>query len=55
MLMTRPRYGIPVARAEGLERADGAAFFFTRGGAFHRLWPGRSHAREVLGELLTRG
>lgn len=55
MLMTRPRYGIPVAGDEGLERADGAAFFFTRGGAFHRLWPGRSHAREVLGELLTRG
>lgn len=38
-----------------LERSDGAVFFFTRGGAFHRLWPGRGHAREVIEELLTRG
>lgn len=44
-----------VADAGKLERSDGAAFFFTRGGAFHRLWPGRGHAREVLEELLTRG
>ena len=38
-----------------LERSDGAAFFFTRGGVFHRLWAGRGHACEVLEELRTRG
>lgn len=44
-----------VAGQGKLDRAHGAAFFFTRGGGFHRLWPGRGHARQVVGELLTRG
>jgi hypothetical protein len=38
-----------------LDRAEGAAFLFTRGGAFHRVWPGRGHAAEVVRELLSRG
>lgn len=41
-------------RAPKLDRSEGAAFFFTRGGAFHRVWPGQGHAREVMDELLTR-
>lgn len=44
-----------IARGEKLERADGAAFLFTRGGAFHRLWRAPGHAREVLEELRSRG
>jgi peroxiredoxin len=43
-----------LAGQAGLERVDGAAFLFTRGGAFHRLWPGSGHAREVVRELLSR-
>ena len=38
-----------------LDRPEGAAFLFTRGGAFHRVWPGRGHAPEVVRELLSRG
>ncbi|HEU4697467.1 MAG TPA: hypothetical protein VFR92_10955 [Sphingomicrobium sp.] len=38
-----------------LDRSQGAAFLFTRGGAFHRVWPGRGHADEVVRELLSRG
>jgi len=38
-----------------LERKEGAAFLFTRGGAFHRVWPGHGHASEVVDELLSRG
>ena len=37
-----------------LDRIEGAAFFFTRGGVFHRCWPGPGHAAEVAQELLTR-
>ena len=37
-----------------LDRGQGAAFFFTRGGAFHRLWRGSGHATEVVRELLSR-
>lgn len=37
-----------------LDRNKGAAFLFTRGGAFHRVWLGQGHAREVMDELLTR-
>ena len=44
-----------VAGKGKLDRADGATFFFTRGGTFHRAWRGPGHAREVLEELLTRG
>lgn len=40
--------------ATKFDRDKGAAFLFTRGGAFHRGWPGQGHAREVLAELLTR-
>jgi peroxiredoxin len=44
-----------VARAgTGLDRNQGAAFLFTRGGAFHRAWSGQGHATEVIDELLTR-
>jgi len=38
-----------------LDRAEGAAFLFTRGGAFHRVWTGQGHAPEVVRELLSRG
>jgi hypothetical protein len=38
-----------------LDRKGGAAFFFTRGGALHRIWAGPGHAREVAEELLARG
>ena len=44
-----------VAGEGKLERDQGAAFFFTRGGAFHRLWRGSGHADEVVRELLSRG
>jgi len=37
-----------------LDRNQGAAFLFTRGGAFHRAWSGQGHANEVIDELLTR-
>ena len=37
-----------------LDPGDCAAFLFTRGGAFHRLWSGTGHASEVLRELLSR-
>ena len=37
-----------------LDRAEGAAFLFTRGGSLHRVWPGRGHAPEVFAELVTR-
>lgn len=37
-----------------LDRAAGAAFLFTRGGAFHRVWPGQGHASAVLRDLLSR-
>jgi hypothetical protein len=37
-----------------LDRNQGAAFLFTRGGAFHRAWSGQGHASEVIDELLTR-
>jgi hypothetical protein len=43
-----------VAGDANLDRQSGAAFFFTRGGAFHRLWAGPGHAREVAEELLAR-
>lgn len=38
-----------------LDRPAGAAFLFTRGGAFHRVWPGPGRADEVVRELLSRG
>lgn len=44
-----------VAGEGKLERGPDAAFFFTRGGAFHRLWRGSGHADEVVRELLSRG
>ena len=34
-------------------RERGGIFLFTRGGALHRVWQGRGHAREVLAELQT--
>jgi hypothetical protein len=43
-----------VAKKSKLNRSEGAAFLFTRGGAFHRVWPGQGYAREVLQELLSR-
>ncbi|WP_309660931.1 hypothetical protein [Sphingomonas sp.] len=43
-----------VAKKVKLDRAAGAAFFFTRGGAFHRVWPGQGHASAVIRELLSR-
>ena len=44
-----------VAKRIKLDRAEGAVFLFTRGGAFHRVWPGYGHSSEVLEELLSRG
>lgn len=41
-------------RSTELNRSQGAAFLFTKGGAFHRVWPGQGHASEVRDELLTR-
>jgi len=41
-------------QASKLDRSKGATFLFTRGGAFHRAWPGQGHARELMDELLTR-
>lgn len=38
-----------------LDRAQGAVFLFTRGGAFHRVWPGQGHSRDLVQELLSRG
>jgi hypothetical protein len=38
-----------------LDRTEGAAFFFTRGGAFHRVWPGQGHAAQIVRELRSRG
>jgi peroxiredoxin len=43
-----------VAGDATLDRQSGAAFFFTRGGAFHRVWAGPGHAREVADELQAR-
>ena len=43
-----------VAGDSKLDRAAGAAFFFTRGGAFHRVWPGCGNADAVVQELLSR-
>jgi peroxiredoxin len=43
-----------VAREDKLDRPAGAAFFFTRGGSFHRAWPGRGNANAVVEELLSR-
>ena len=43
-----------VAGDANLDRQRGAAFFFTRGGAFHRVWAGPGHEREVAEELLAR-
>lgn len=37
-----------------IERREGAVFYFTRGGAFHRVWPGTGHANEVVAELRSR-
>lgn len=34
-----------------LDRSEGAAFLFARGGSLQRVWPGRGHAADVLGEL----
>jgi hypothetical protein len=36
------------------ERADGAAFLFTRGGALYRVWNGPGHAAELVQELKGR-
>lgn len=44
-----------LAKTARLDRAEGAAFLFTRGGTFHRVWPGQGHASEVVGEFLSRG
>lgn len=44
-----------LGKAARLDRAEGAAFLFTRGGTFHRVWPGQGHASEVIGEFLSRG
>lgn len=44
-----------LAKGAELERARGAVFFFTRGGAFHRVWSGQGHSSEVIRELLSRG
>lgn len=44
-----------LAKAINLDRSEGAAFLFTRGGAFHRLWPGQGHSSQVIRELLSRG
>lgn len=38
-----------------LDRQNGAAFLFTRGGSLHRVWGGVGHATEVVAELQTRG
>lgn len=46
---------IDVAKPDNFDRLKGAAFLFTRGGAFHRCWSGPGHASEVLEELRTRG
>lgn len=43
-----------IAGAEKLDRSTGAAFFFTRGGAFHQVWPGSGNADAVAQELLSR-
>jgi peroxiredoxin len=40
--------------ATELNRDKGAAFLFSRGGAFRQAWPGQGHAREVMDELLSR-
>jgi peroxiredoxin len=37
-----------------LDRAAGAVFFFTRGGACHRVWAGPGQAPDVVQELLSR-
>lgn len=44
-----------VAKAARLDRSQGAVFLFTRGGAFHRLWPGQGNSSQVVQELLSRG
>ena len=36
---------------EALDRADGAAFLFTRGGGLQRCWHGAGHVDDVLKEL----
>jgi len=43
-----------VAKKVKLDRAAGAVFLFTRGGAFHRVWAGQGHASAVVRELLSR-
>jgi peroxiredoxin len=45
---------LEIAESANVERREGAAFYFTRGGAFHRVWPGRGHASEVVAELRSR-
>lgn len=36
---------------EGLDRADGAVFYFSRGGALARYWQGSGHVDDVLALL----
>lgn len=43
-----------VADEAELNRSAGAAFLFTRGGAFHRVWAGVGNADAVVQELLSR-
>lgn len=43
-----------VAGDAKLDRSAGAAFFFTRGGALHRVWPGSGNADAIIRELLSR-
>lgn len=38
-----------------LDRDRGAAFFFTRGGVLHRVWPGCGQLEEIVRELQSRG
>lgn len=37
-----------------IDQSLGATFAFTRGGAFHRVWPGCGHIEEVIEELISR-
>jgi hypothetical protein len=36
---------------EALDRADGAVFYFARGGGLSRYWQGSGHVRQVLKEV----
>ena len=44
-----------IAKRTDLDRKEGAAFLFSRGGGFHQVWPGQGHSREVVRELLGGG